>query len=222
MYCSIRRHGQRGSFASDDKVLCHRSVNEIILGEFQSKMIVFWTLYGVLLFPLNRPLKRKFARLYLGRFWLYRPGTLHASFGWHCLLAEKKLRQSERVTLASSKALKQIKTPVLVQGNLLKVWPCSFSFTEKYFFQVVNMFYNYSKEHTKNQIQIRAYQMKCFVLLDPFRAECRCKKVLGCLEIKPETFYFDTRWHNGASARDVLDPRTVFRKWAVFQFDSSS
>ena len=55
VYCSIRRHGQRGSFVSDDKVLCQRSVNETILGEFQSKMIVFWAQYGVLLFPLNRP-----------------------------------------------------------------------------------------------------------------------------------------------------------------------
>ena len=55
VYCSIRRHGQRVSFLSDDKVLCQRSVNETILGEFQSKMIVFWAQYGVLLFPLNRP-----------------------------------------------------------------------------------------------------------------------------------------------------------------------
>ena len=57
-----------------------RSVNETILGEFQSKMIVFWAQYGVLRFPLNRPQKRKFARLYLGRVWWYRPETLHASF----------------------------------------------------------------------------------------------------------------------------------------------
>ena len=35
-----------------------RSVNETILGEFQSNMIVFWAQYGVLLFPLNRPQKR--------------------------------------------------------------------------------------------------------------------------------------------------------------------
>ena len=67
--------------------------------------ILFWTQYGVLLFPLNRPQKRKFARLYLGRFWLYRSETLHVSFGSHCLLAEKKLRQSERVTLASRNTL---------------------------------------------------------------------------------------------------------------------
>ena len=31
--------------------ICQRD----ILGEFQSKMIVFWVQYGVLLFPLNRP-----------------------------------------------------------------------------------------------------------------------------------------------------------------------
>ena len=55
VYCSICRHGQRGSFVSDDKVLCQQSVNETILWEFQSKMIVFWAQYGVLLFPLNRP-----------------------------------------------------------------------------------------------------------------------------------------------------------------------
>ena len=57
-----------------------RSLNETILGEFEGKMIVFWAQYGVLLFPLNRPQKRKFARLYLGRVWWYRPETLHASF----------------------------------------------------------------------------------------------------------------------------------------------
>ena len=54
-HCSIRRHGQRGSFVSDVKVLCQRSVNETILGGFQRKMIVFWVQYGVLLFPLNQP-----------------------------------------------------------------------------------------------------------------------------------------------------------------------
>ena len=54
-HCSIRRHGQRGLFVSDVKVLCQRSVNETILGGFQRKMIVFWVQYGVLLFPLNQP-----------------------------------------------------------------------------------------------------------------------------------------------------------------------
>ena len=54
-HCSIRRHGQRGSFVSNVKVLCQRSVNETILGGFQRKMIVFWVQYGVLLFPLNQP-----------------------------------------------------------------------------------------------------------------------------------------------------------------------
>ena len=71
-------------------------------------MIVFWAQYGVSLFPLNRPYKRKFARLYLGRVWLYRPETSHASFCSHCLLAEKKLQQSKRVTLASRNTLRSI------------------------------------------------------------------------------------------------------------------
>ena len=58
-----------------------------------------------LIFPAKSAQKRKFARLYLGRFRLYRPETLHASFCRHCLLTEKKLWQSERVTLASRNTL---------------------------------------------------------------------------------------------------------------------
>ena len=54
VYCSIRRHGQRGSFVSDDKVLCQRSVNETILGELQSKMIVFWALETKIRLPISQ------------------------------------------------------------------------------------------------------------------------------------------------------------------------
>ena len=63
MYRSIHRHGERGSFVSDDKVLCQRSVNETILGQFQSKMIVFWTQYGVLLY--GKPSLRQIPVLWL-------------------------------------------------------------------------------------------------------------------------------------------------------------
>ena len=93
VYCSIGRHGQRQSFLSDDKVLRQPSVNKAILGEFQSKMIVFWQQYG----------NENSLGFYLGRFWFIDLKLCMRVFIDIAYKLKKKLRQSERVTLAFRK-----------------------------------------------------------------------------------------------------------------------
>ena len=85
-----------------------RSVNETILGEFQSNMIVFWAQYGVLLFPLNRPQKRNSLAYISVKFGGIDLKLCMRVFVDIAYQLKKKLRQSERVTLASRKTLKNL------------------------------------------------------------------------------------------------------------------
>ena len=85
-----------------------RSVNETILGEFQSNMIVFWAQYGVLLFPLNRPQKRNSLAYISVKFGGIDLKLCMRVFVDIAYQLKKKLRQSERVTLASRNTLKNL------------------------------------------------------------------------------------------------------------------
>ena len=85
-----------------------RSVNETILGEFQSNMIVFWAQYGVLRFPLNRPQKRNSLAYISVKFGGIDRKLCMRVFVDIAYQLKKKLRQSERVTLASRNTLKNL------------------------------------------------------------------------------------------------------------------
>ena len=85
-----------------------RSVNETILGEFQSNMIVFWAQYGVLRFPLNRPQKRNSLAYISVKFGGIDLKLCMRVFVDIAYQLKKKLRQSERVTLASRNTLKNL------------------------------------------------------------------------------------------------------------------
>ena len=85
-----------------------RSVNETIRGEFQSNTIVFWAQYGVLLFPLNRPQKRNSLAYISVKFGGIDLKLCMRVFVDIAYQLKKKLRQSERVTLASRNTFKNL------------------------------------------------------------------------------------------------------------------